>query len=176
MGTAPIKARVWSICSENKELRAAKLVAASFLSSFTRGPLSTLVVPRLGLKIARTAVVTAAAAGGVAAIPPRAWGDRSVVSGTESLFGRRHLKAKHAALGAVSSPPATPQDWTPMTLAEPLAGRRHFLGSIALRAARVAMARTPVAGPDWPAVKLAKPLLARTNSLRPGLVCSHTSA
>lgn len=121
---------------------------------------STLVVPGLGLKIARTAVVTNAAAGAVAAIAPGAGLDRTAMPATEPLTRWWNFEAQHATLGAIPRPPAAPQNRLSVSFAQPLPGRWHLCGPITFRAACSTMASAPVTRPDRPAVNLAQPFLA----------------
>lgn len=60
-----------------------------------------------------------------------------------------------------------------MSLAESPPRRWHFFGSIAFRAARIAMASPPIAGADRPAVKFAQSFLPRTASLLDTFIGSH---
>ncbi len=134
---------------------------------------STLVVPGLGLEIARTAVVTNAAAGAVPAIAPGTGLNWTPVPAAEPLSGRRNFEAQLATLVAVPGPPAAAQNGTSVPLAQPLPGRWHFSGSVAFRAARIAMARAPIAGPDRPAVNLTQPCLRTTAALSLGSLGVH---
>ena len=143
------------------------------LPGFTCAFSPALVVPGLGLKIARTTIMTLAAAGAVTAIAPGARLDRAAVAAAKPLSRRWHFEAQLAPFRAISGPPAAPQDRTPMSLAQPLPGWWHFFGPIAFRAARGAMASAPIARPDRPAVNLAQPFVARTAALLYGFSSIH---
>jgi len=144
-----------------------------FPSGFSPAFPAALVVPSFGLSITRAAVVTNAAAGAVTAIFPGAGLDRPAMHTTQPLSGRRNFEAEFAAFVAIPRPPAAAQDRTPVAPAQAFFFWRNLCGSIAFRAARVAMARAPITRPDRTAVHLAQPRLNLTAALLYGSLSCH---
>jgi len=94
---------------------------------------------------------------------------------TEPVFRPWHFETASTTLVPVPGPPTLPNNRELVFLAQPLLRGRHLLGSVAVRASRIAVARKPPTWSDWLAVDLAKSSLLRTGSFQGGFSGHHNS-